>query len=112
LIARAGERCRAGELLRRPKTDEGVGDFGRLAAEAKGEELDAKASKPVRFKLDSREGELEISDESDEEPRIGVGLEIALGVVLELELELAHGDGLAEKRLGPVTFANGELVDA
>lgn len=113
-MARAGERCRAGELLRCPKADdEGVGDLGRLAADAKGEELDAKASKPVRLRLDSRDGELEISDERVDEPTTGDGLEMALDAVLELELELAHGDGLAgEKRLGPFTFENGELVDA
>ena len=101
-----------GDLLLLPNTAAaGGGDLGRFAADANGDEFEAKASKPVRFRLDSRGGELGIEAKKDEEPRMGVGVEIGLGATLELEL--AQGDGLVEeKRLGPLTDANGELVDA
>ena len=91
-----------GDMFRCPNTDVGVGDFGRFAADAKGEELDANASKPVRLRLDSRGGELGTSADRDEEPTVGAGL----------GLGLAHGDFLTENRLGPFTFEKGELVDA
>lgn len=85
----------------------GVGDLGRFAAEANGDELEANASKPVRLRLDSRGGE----PGTAEEPSTGVGLEIAIGAALVLAM--AQGEGLFEENmLGPFTFANGELVEA
>ena len=97
-------------MLRFPNAD-GCGDLGRFAAEAKGDELDAKASKPVRLRLDSRDDELESSDDNDEEPRTGVELGVTFGA--GLWLALAQGDRFAvEKILGPFTFEKGELVEA
>lgn len=108
-FTRAGEWCRVGDLLLLPNTGAaGGGDLGRFAADANGDELEAKASKPVRFRPDSREGELGIEVIKDEELRTGVGDEIGLGAMLEL----AHGDGLVENKLGPLTDAKGEFVEA
>ena len=105
-FTRAGEWWRAGDLLRLPNSA-GVGDLGRFAADAKGDELDANASKPVRLRLDSRGGEPEASTST------GVGFAIGLGAVFVLVLAEAQGEGfMLLNRLGPLTDAKGELVEA
>ena len=95
----------------------------RFAAVANGDELDAKASNPERFRLSSgvrtvgagaRGCRLFMLLKSADAPIRGLvpvfGLEELLGN--GVVLVLAHGDDLVENRLGPLTVAKGELVDA
>ncbi len=93
----------------------GGGDLGRFAADPNGEVTDAKASNPVRFKVDSARAfeveELKNGELLSDSLELGAGVDgpLAKGEVLEL----AHVDGLlGENMLGPFTEANGELVEA
>jgi hypothetical protein len=81
--------------------DPSTGDFDR-AAEAKGDELDAKASNPERFVAEAKE-------DSPEEENLGKG---GTGVWL-----MGTGEGDRdllddENIFWPLTAAKGELVDA
>lgn len=106
-------------MLRCPKSDAcmGGGDFGRFAAEANGDDDEANASKPVRFKLCSLGGELArvlaarlFANRGV--PSTGLGLAGFAGVVVLALAMPAQGAGFEEKRLGPLTLAKGELTDA
>ena len=101
--------------------DEGAGDFGRFAAVANGEDVDAKASKPDRLIPDSAfvgvglgVGALLTLLKRAEAPMMELLDEAGFDGPLEKGevLPLAHGECLDPKRLGPFTFAKGELVVA
>lgn len=83
---------------------------------AKGEEAEAKASNPVRLSAFSFAGpELVALDENADEASEGVGVVTALELVLAVELEACEPYGVqffGANRLGPLTVANGEFVDA
>ena len=111
---RAGDGCRTGEPLRWLNRDCGGGDFGRLAAVANGDEDDAKASKPERLSpLVWGVGELGvIPGREDAASLVGAGLtDMGVAVLVEA-VGPACVHVLDAKRLGPLTEAKGELVEA
>ena len=107
--------------------------MGRFAALAKGDVVDANASNPLRLcacDVDAVEGEASLAplpanvkeplkgeevEAKDENEEVVAPLENALAVRLVLLLAAVQADAegcFAPKIRGPVTFENGDVVDA